>query len=135
MTVPHLFEIAQIGSSDLGYISVAEFPMSIPFEVKRIYWTYYTPNNILRGQHAHLNLQQVILAVSGTIRFKLENTQGEHFDFNLDTPNSALYIPPGYWREIKFSHNSVLLCLASEVYDETDYVRNYDEFKRLATNV
>jgi dTDP-4-dehydrorhamnose 3,5-epimerase-like enzyme len=126
---PHLFEINKIGKSELGYISVAEFPDTIPFDVKRVYWTYYTPHDVLRGHHAHKKLHQVICAVNGSIKFKLEYLDGTIYEFLLDSPEKCLYIPPGYWREIQFSHSAVLLCLASEKYEESDYIRDYNQFK------
>lgn len=127
---PSIINFSQIGSSELGYISVAEYKDSVPFDIKRVYWTYFTPNHVIRGGHSHINLQQLIVAVSGIIEFTLESKQGCKFNFKLDKPNLGLYIPKGYWRDIKFSHNAVLLCLASEKYDEFDYVRDYNEFKK-----
>jgi dTDP-4-dehydrorhamnose 3,5-epimerase-like enzyme len=128
---PHILELDSIGSSSLGYITVAEFPNNIPFEVKRTYWTYYTPNNVERGNHAHKQLQQLIISVAGVIEFDLESQKGEIFKFKLDNPNQGLYIPKGYWRIIHFSHNAVLLCLASLEYDANDYIRDYNEFKNI----
>jgi dTDP-4-dehydrorhamnose 3,5-epimerase-like enzyme len=101
---------------------------NIPFEIKRIYWTYYTPQNIIRGFHAHKELQQMIFAVSGKIIFDVEDANREKKQFVLDQPHIGLYLPPYTWREIQFSHNAVLMCLASEVYDEKDYIRNYEDF-------
>ncbi len=128
-TLPGYFEVKSIGQSSLGFISVAEHPDSVPFPIKRVYWTYYTPQNVTRGGHAHKELEQVIFAVSGTITFYTEDRQGKKDEFVLSEPNKGIYLPPYIWREIKFSHNAVLLCLASEGYDEDDYIRNYDAFK------
>ena len=116
MKEPQLIEFKKIGSPDLGYISVAELGDQVPFEFKRVYWTYYTPNHIERGGHAHKKLQQVIVAVSGIILFSLEDKLGKKYSFELKKPNQGLFIPEGFWRDIKFSHNAVLLCLASEKY-------------------
>ena len=126
--LPHLIEFLEIGDSTLGYITVAEFQNGVPFEIKRVYWTYYTPHNVVRGNHAHKKLEQVIFAVSGNIEFHLENRAGEKFEFKLDKPNAGLFIPKGFWRTIKLSHNAVLLCLASRAYEKNDYIRDYDEF-------
>ena len=87
-------------------------------------------DDVVRGNHAHKALSQIIFAVSGIIDFELENTAGEKYSFKLDKPDMGLYIPPMHWRIIKFSHNAVLLCLASDVYDENDYIRNYQDFKQ-----
>jgi dTDP-4-dehydrorhamnose 3,5-epimerase-like enzyme len=128
MKHPNLIDLSSIGKPELGYITVAEYQKDIPFDIKRVYWTYYTPNQVTRGHHAHKALQQCIFAVSGKIEFELINVNGEKSYFVLDSPEKGLYIPPMHWRTIKFSHNAVLLCLASEIYVEGDYIRDFDEF-------
>lgn len=133
MATPALIEFSKIGSPALGYISVAQ-NSNLPFEVKRVYWTYFTPDSVIRGHHAHHQLEQVIFATSGRIEFTLEDIHGEQEHFVLDSPNLGLYIPRLYWRTIKFSHNAVLLCLASMEYSEDEYIRDFDEFKQLATS-
>ena len=125
---PQIIKFSKIGSPNLGYISVAENFENIPFEVKRVYWTYYTPQDVTRGGHAHYDLQQVIIAVSGTITFTTEDLLGQKEEFILDTPDKGVYIPKLIWRDIKFSHNAVLLCMASEKYIELDYIRDYEIF-------
>lgn len=122
------FDLNKIGNSSLGFITVAESLKNIPFDVKRVYWTYYTPQDVMRGGHAHKNLKQIIFAVSGTIEFNVEDKNGNKETFILDNPSRGIYIPKLIWRDIKFSHSAVLLCLASELYDENDYFRSYEEF-------
>lgn len=129
MKLPKLIQLNKIGDPSLGYISVVENNENIPFEIKRAYWTYFTPNHVERGAHAHKALQQLIVAVSGIIEFVLIDKNGNKEKFILDNPDIGLLIPSGYWREIKFSHSAVLLCLASEKYDEKDYIRDYTEFR------
>lgn len=131
MNKPHIIELSKIGSSVLGYITVAEENLNIPFNIKRVYWTYFTPQDVQRGGHAHKELEQLIFAVSGNIEFTTEDIYGNTETFILDSPEKGLYIPSKIWRDIKFSHNAVLLCLASEFYIEEDYIRDYDEFKKL----
>ena len=128
---PQFLQFDKIGSSRLGYISVAENFDNIPFEVQRVYWTYFTPQDVTRGGHAHLALEQVIVAVSGTITFMIEDLQGNKTEFILDSPEKGLCIPSKIWRDIKFSQNAVLLCLASEKYLESDYIRDYKIFFNL----
>ena len=128
---PNILKLESIGSSELGYITVAEWQKNIPFVIKRVYWTYYTPNQVTRGHHAHKKLEQCIFAVSGHIEFELINQSGEKFNFTLNNPDQGLYIPPMHWRTIKFSHSAVLLCLASEVFEQDDYIRDYNEFLNL----
>jgi len=131
MQIPTIKDFSTIGSAALGYISVAESNINIPFDIKRVYWTYYTPNEVLRGGHAHKTLQQMIFAVSGKIIFNVEDRFSNTYRFELEKPRVGLYFPPYTWREIQFSHNAVLLCLASEHYDENDYIRDYEEYKNL----
>lgn len=131
MKKPEIITLNKIGSPNLGYISVAENEENIPFKIEKVYWTYYTPQDVTRGGHAHVDLQQVIVAVSGIITFYTEDLQGKKMEFVLDSPEKALYIPQKIWRDIKFSHNAVLLCLASEKYTEEDYIRDYADFLKL----
>ncbi|WET48391.1 FdtA/QdtA family cupin domain-containing protein [Chryseobacterium indologenes] len=129
MTNPQIITFNKIGSSELGYITIAEEQKNIPFNIQRVYWTYYTPQDVIRGGHAHKKLKQVIFAVSGTITFNTEDKEGNKETFILDHPSKGLFIPELIWRDIQFSHNAVLLCLASELYDENDYFRDFEEFK------
>ena len=131
---PQYLSFKKIGSPNLGYISVAENHENIPFDIKRVYWTYYTPQDVTRGGHAHLNLEQVIIAVSGTIIFSTEDLEGNKKEFILDCPEKGLFLPKLIWRDIKFSHNAVLLCLASEKYMESDYIRDYETFLKHRNN-
>ena len=135
MTGPHIINLNKIGSPELGYITISETQKDVPFDIKRVYWTYYTPQDVSRGGHAHKNLQQLIVAVAGTITFNTEDKDGKKEVFVLDSPNTGLYIPRLIWRDIKFSHSAVLLCLASELYDEDDYFRNYQDFKNYPNEI
>lgn len=130
---PYLIEFPKIGSSGIGYVAVAE-NSALPFEIKRTYWIYYTPETIARGHHAHYDLQQILIAVSGSIEFVLENVIGEKTIVHLDRPDVGLFVPKMHWRTINFSQNAVLLCLASTEYNEADYIRSFDFFKSLPGN-
>ncbi|MCL1675702.1 sugar 3,4-ketoisomerase [Elizabethkingia meningoseptica] len=123
---PQIIIFDKIGSSELGYITIAETQKNVPFDIKRVYWTYYTPQDVIRGGHAHKDLQQIIFAVSGTITFNTEDKEGYCEKFVLDHPSKGLYLPKLVWREIHFTHNAVLLCVASEYYIEDDYLREYN---------
>ncbi len=126
---PQLVHFDKIGTPNLGYISVAELSKNVPFDIQRVYWTYFTPNHVERGNHAHQALEQIIVSVSGIIKFEFEDKAGKLFEFTLDEPSKGIYVPPGYWRRIQFSHNAVLLCLASLPYEEADYIRDYATFQ------
>lgn len=127
---PRIIEFPKIGSSSLGFITIAEGMQNVPFDIKRVYWTYYTPQNVVRGYHAHRDLEQLVFACSGTITFYTEDRFGNKAEFVLSEPNIGIYLPPYVWREIKFSHNALLLCLASRGYEEEEYIRDYEEFKQ-----
>lgn len=129
---PYLIEFKKIGSPGLGYISIAEKEQLL-FPIKRVYWTYYTPEEVKRGGHAHYELEQILLAVSGRINVYTELLNGEKTTFILERPNMGLYIPRLCWREMQYSHNAVQVCLASMEYDEKEYIRDYPTFQRLKT--
>ena len=114
-------------SDNRGYLSVIEGGMDIPFEIKRIYYLYMVPE-AARGAHAHKELQQLLVATSGSVDITLDDGK-EKKTFHLDRPWKGLLVVPGLWRDLdNFSGGTVLMCLASEKYDEGDYIRDYNEF-------
>lgn len=128
---PYIITFPQFGSPVEGYIAVSEFESQIPFEVKRVFWTYYTPESITRGRHAHFITEMVLIAAAGKIIVDLESTQNIKSSFTLDSPQVGLYIPPLTWHVMKYSHNAIQIVLASSPYQEMDYIRDYDMFKLL----
>ncbi|MES2559965.1 MAG: FdtA/QdtA family cupin domain-containing protein [Bacteroidota bacterium] len=127
---PHVIDFAKLGESGIGYISVAQ-NNKLPFEIKRIFWTYYTPESIVRGRHAHHQTEQILIAVTGRIVVNTESATGELQSFILDSPNQAVYIPPDVWHTMQYSHTAIQVILASTEYDEKDYIRDYDNFKKI----
>lgn len=112
----------------LGAIGIIEGSKLLPFPVKRFYFIHSVPPGATRGSHAHLALEQVLIAVSGSVRVRLDDGRAS-VEFSLSTPDVALYIPPGYWRTLTdFAPVSVIAVLASHEYDESDYIRDYDAF-------
>jgi hypothetical protein len=130
MVEPYIIKFPKIGNQDFGFISLAE-KEHLPFTPKRIYWTYNTPENIKRGNHSHYELQQILVAVAGSIKINIINGRGKEFEYILDSPDIGLYIPKQCWRTLVFSNNAVLMSIASIEYSESDYIRNFDEFKRI----
>lgn len=115
-------------SDNRGYLSVVENRLDIPFDIKRIYYLYMVPE-VARGAHAHKALQQLLIATSGSVEVIMDDGTNKK-SFMLDRPWKGLLIPSGLWRDLEnFSGGAVLLCLASEKYDPSDYIRNYNEFK------
>lgn len=108
-------------------VAIEEFK-DIPFVVKRIYYIYDTQNGVRRGFHAHKKLEQILICVHGSCKIHLDNgTETE--EVLLDKPYEGLYISNNMWREMyDFSEGAVLLVLASELYTENDYIRDYSEF-------
>jgi len=111
-----------------GNITALENFKDIPFDVKRVYYLYDVPMGAERGGHGHYELQQFVIAVSGSFNFVLDDGKKKK-EFFLNDPSKALYIKPGIWREItSFSSGSICLVLASLEYDENDYIRFYKKF-------
>ncbi len=111
-----------------GNITSLENNITIPFEIKRIYYLYDVPGGEGRGGHAHKELQQFIIAVSGAFDILLDDGTSKKV-VHLDRPYIGLHIVPGIWRELlNFSSGSICLVLASQKYNENDYIRNYKNF-------
>lgn len=124
-----LIELPKITDSR-GNLSFIEENEHVPFEIKRVYYTYDIPSGAERGGHAHKKLYQFLIAIGGSFDVILDSGKERETVF-LNNPNVGLLIKPGIWREINnFSAGSVVLVLASDVYDEDDYIRNYDNFKK-----
>jgi hypothetical protein len=130
MQKPRLIEFVTVGSSDTGFMTMTENVEGLGFDISRVYWNYYTPQSVIRGGHAHFQLEQVLIAAAGTVTVTCESMEGEVSIFILDTPERGLYIPALCWHIIQFSPESVILSLASTPYNEADYIRDYQEFKK-----
>lgn len=116
-----------------GNITAIENKKSIPFDIKRVYYLYDVPGGEERGGHAHYELQQFVVALSGAFDVLLDDGTNKKV-VHLDRPFIGLHITTGIWRELlNFSSGSVCLVLASHKYDESDYIRDYDSFIRLVT--
>jgi hypothetical protein len=111
-----------------GNLSVVEGGMLIPFDIKRLYYLYDVPGGTMRGGHAHRKLRQLIIAASGSFDVSLEDGHSRT-KFTLNRSYQGLYIPTMTWREIdNFSSGAVCLVLASEHYDESDYIYEHSDF-------
>lgn len=108
-------------------VALEEFK-DIPFRVKRVYYMYDTAEGVTRGFHAHKSLQQILVCIHGSCKIRLDNGK-EKKVIPLERPYEGLYVSNAMWREMfDFSPDAVLMVLASEPYDESDYIRNYDDF-------
>ena len=115
-----------------GILIPIEYPKQIDFPIKRIYYIYDVNSNVERGFHSHKALNQLLIAVNGRVKIRVK-TPFEEQIILLDDPSKGLYIGPMIWREMfDFEDNAVLLVLASQEYDEQDYIREYEEYKKIA---
>jgi dTDP-4-dehydrorhamnose 3,5-epimerase-like enzyme len=126
----HIVQLPRIAHVN-GSLSFQQNTADAPFTIKRVYYLYDIPGDSSRGGHAHKANESLLIAVSGS--FTVTLSDGHHSrQFFLNRPYMALHIPPGFWREINdFSSGAVCLVLTSEIYDEDDYVRDFNTFKQL----
>jgi dTDP-4-dehydrorhamnose 3,5-epimerase-like enzyme len=111
-----------------GNITAIENQLHAPFDIKRVYYLYDVPGGEDRGGHGHRTLQQFIVAVSGAFDVKLDDGVNKKI-IHLDRPYMGLHVIPGIWRELlNFSSGAICLVLASDIYEEADYMRNYNDF-------
>lgn len=113
-----------------GNLTFIEGGNHIPFDIRRTYYLYDVPGGTVRGGHAHKELQQLIIALSGSFDVILDDGEGKK-SFHLNRPYLGLYVPPMLWRELEnFSSGSVCVVLASEKYSEDDYFRDYQAYRK-----
>lgn len=125
---PQMIELSTF-KDDRGKLSVIESREGIPFDVQRVYYLYDVPPDAIRGNHAHKRLQQLMIAVSGSLDVLVETSAGRE-QFRLDSPGEGLYIPRMTWRELSnFTEGTVCMVLASHKYDESDYIHEYETFQ------
>lgn len=122
--------VFQPHGDERGQLVALEEFKDIPFKIKRVYYMYDTAEGVIRGFHAHKSLQQILVCIHGNCKIKLDNGKEKKI-VPLEKPYEGLYVANNMWREMfDFSSDAVLMVLASELYDEADYIRNYDEFLR-----
>ena len=123
-----MVELDKHHSDRKGNLTVVENGVTLPFDVKRVYYLYDVPGGENRGSHAHKELSQLIIAASGSFTVTLDDGQNKR-SFFLNRPYQGLYVKPGMWRDlVDFSSGAVCMVLASEVYQKEDYIRDYGEF-------
>lgn len=122
--------VFQPHGDDRGQLVALEEFKDIPFQIRRVYYMYDTGEGVRRGFHAHKSLEQILICIHGSCKILLDDGS-EKKVVPLERPYEGLYVSNAMWREMfDFSPDAVLLVLASELYDEEDYIRNYDEFLR-----
>ena len=124
----------KISGDERGSLIALEENYNTPFAIKRVYYIFDTKENVRRGYHAHINLKQMVICVKGSCTFILDDGKSRE-EVTLDSPNQGLLIEGLVWREMyNFSSDCVLLVLASEHYNEEDYIREYDNFLEKVKN-
>ncbi|MEZ9345012.1 sugar 3,4-ketoisomerase [Vibrio cyclitrophicus] len=133
MSIAPLISFKSIGDERGSLISLEQYS-SIPFGIKRIYYIFDTLNGVSRGFHAHYNLEQVAICIKGSVTFLIDDGERkEHV--TLSSPDVGLHIKGLKWREMHdFSEDCVLMVVASDLYDEADYIRDYDSFIKEVNN-
>lgn len=125
-----IIELDKHHSDRKGNLTVVENGITLPFDVKRVYYLYDVPGGESRGSHAHKELEQLVVAASGSFRVTLDDGKAKR-TFYLNRPYQGLFIKPGLWRDLDdFSSGAVCMVLASDVYKAEDYIRDYQEFLR-----
>lgn len=123
-----IIELDRHHSDRKGDLSVVQNGDTLPFDVKRVYYLYDVPGGESRGAHAHRDLSQLMVAASGSFRVTLDDGKVKRSLF-LNRPYQGLYVKPGMWRDLDdFSSGAVCMVLASDVYLQEDYIRDYEEF-------
>ncbi len=116
-----------------GNLTVAEQLKNVPFDIARVYWTYDIPAGERRGGHAHRTCEEIVIAVSGSFDVMVDDGCGEKVIYHLNHPYQGLLVETGIWRTLEdFSSGAVCLVLASDLFDEDDYIYEYDDFLKYA---
>lgn len=130
-----IVELDKHHSERKGNLTVVENGVTLPFDVKRVYYLYDVPGGENRGAHAHKDLSQLIIAASGSFTVTLDDGQSKR-SFFLNRPYQGLYVKPGLWRDlVDFSSGSVCVVLASDIYNIEDYIRSYEDFITFRNNI
>lgn len=134
MDRPRIIELPKIIDRRGNLSFVQNGDGRLPFDIARVFWIYDVPAGELRGGHAHHRERQVLVAVSGSVRVNIFDG-GEWETFTLNSPYRGLYIPASCWRTMDgFSSGTALLAFSSLAYDESDYIRDFDKFLKLASS-
>lgn len=125
---PQMLEFSQKGD-DRGHLVIVEGLKDIPFEIKRIFYIYGSDSTVVRGQHANRISEFVLINVAGNSKVRVRDGKGNETIFSLNRAHTGVYLPKMVWKDMyDFSPDSVLICLASTLYDPEEYIRDYDEY-------
>ena len=126
-----MLEFPQLGD-ERGHLVVIEGMKDVPFEIKRIFYIYGSDKEVIRGQHANLNSEFVLINLAGSSKIKVKDGKGNEAVFTLRRPHTGIYLPRMVWKDMyDFSEDSVLLVISSEHYDAGEYIRDFDVFTKM----
>jgi hypothetical protein len=127
---PTIIELPKI-IDPRGNLTFLQYPNQVPFEIKRVFWTYDVPSGETRGGHAYKTQQELIIALSGSFDVIITNKDGQFEKYHLNRSYFGLFLPSNTWRHMEnFSTNSLGLHVSSSIYYEDDYIRNFETFKK-----
>jgi hypothetical protein len=129
--LPQLIAFDCIGDDRLGYIATTQQAERLPFAIKRAFWTYATPDQVVRGNHAHIITHELLVAVAGKLRIEVKTPEGETINYLLDTPDKGLHVSPYTWIRLHFEPGTVMLSLASHDFDVNDYLTDFEAYCQL----
>jgi oxalate decarboxylase/phosphoglucose isomerase-like protein (cupin superfamily) len=128
---PYIIELPKI-LDPRGNLTFLQHPQHLPFKIRRVFWTYDVPGGEQRGGHAYKEQEEIIIALSGSMDVIITNPDGVIEKFSLNRSYYGVYVPALTWRHMEnFSTNALSLHLSSQMYDSEDYIRNFDEFKKV----
>ena len=126
-----MLEFPQKGD-ERGHLVIVEGMKDVPFDIKRIFYIYGSDKDVVRGQHANLKSQFVLVNVAGKSKVRVKDGLGNEAIFSLNRAHTGIYLPEMVWKDMyDFSEDSVLLVLSSEHYDPDEYIRDYDTFEKM----
>jgi hypothetical protein len=127
---PYLIPLSK-NAGKSGYLSFIEESTDLPIDIKRVYWIYGNSQDAVRGNHAHINSDRILVCLQGTVHVKMESVEGKIISFDLNDPSIALYFPRNYWINLEFEEGSILIALSSCLFQDEKVERDYQNFKKL----
>jgi hypothetical protein len=128
--LPKVFKVAPIGDTN-GMLHYFEVSKEVGLLVRRVFWIHEVPSGGVRGEHAHLQENQLLVCLQGKVTIELEALSGEMFIFHLSEPNQVLYLPAQTWSVVKFQKTGILLGISDRDFSEADYLRDKYDFEKL----
>lgn len=124
----YIIDFKPIGNKEIGHLIALEENRNIPFDIKRVYYTYGVPTDVKRGSHAHKNLEQVLICTNGSLKVRCFDGKNEKI-YELNSPDKGIYLGTMLWHDMfDYNDSTIVMVLASNYYSEDDYIRDYEEF-------